>query len=293
MKKSPCKSGIYFIRNVLNHKIYVGSSVNLEKRKKRHFYDLKRNTHNNIHLQRAYNKIGEKYFIFEIVELIEGVEELRAKEQLYIDSYKNKSYNIGTKSCGGDNISLHPMKQDIICKMKSSLKIRYSSLSSYDRKVIYGKKGTLNGMFGKKHTEYSKSLISCKNKGKKCYKQGKTHIEYFGKERAEIISEKMSVVASQRIGKNNPFFGKKHSIETKKILSDIAKSKIPKKGKDLSYTKTYKITLPNDEIIFAIGLLDVAKRFKISTTAVSNAVRNNRIIMSKKSPMYLHKIETV
>ena len=58
MESIPKKSGIYQIRNLVNGKIYVGSSVNLETRKTPHYWELENNRHNNQHLQRAYNKYG-------------------------------------------------------------------------------------------------------------------------------------------------------------------------------------------------------------------------------------------
>lgn len=56
------KSGIYKIINTKNSKIYIGSSVDLFYRIKRHQNDLKRNSHCNDHLQKSWNKYGAKYF---------------------------------------------------------------------------------------------------------------------------------------------------------------------------------------------------------------------------------------
>lgn len=70
MKKRPKDSGIYLITNIFNGKIYVGSSSSsVTERLRNHKNELKNNKHHNIVLQRAYNKYGEKNFIFEILEL--------------------------------------------------------------------------------------------------------------------------------------------------------------------------------------------------------------------------------
>lgn len=61
-------SGIYTITNLVNNKIYVGSSIECEKRGKGHFTALKNNKHSNPYLQASYNKHGEKNFKFEILE---------------------------------------------------------------------------------------------------------------------------------------------------------------------------------------------------------------------------------
>lgn len=52
--------GIYQIKNKINGKVYIGQSINIEKRLKRHLNDLRKLKHRNQHLQNAFNKYGEK-----------------------------------------------------------------------------------------------------------------------------------------------------------------------------------------------------------------------------------------
>ena len=61
------KKGIYKIVNLDNGKFYIGSSINLAKRKWEHFKQLRLGIHCNCHLQAAYNKHGKDSFSF-IVE---------------------------------------------------------------------------------------------------------------------------------------------------------------------------------------------------------------------------------
>ena len=62
------KSGIYQIRNLVNNKIYVGSSNNLYRRKTyEHFRELRLNKHHNKYLQNSYNCHGEENFVFEVI----------------------------------------------------------------------------------------------------------------------------------------------------------------------------------------------------------------------------------
>lgn len=58
--------GIYFINNLITHKIYLGSTETICRREWGHFRDLELQQHHSVHLQRAYNKSGRSIddFIF-------------------------------------------------------------------------------------------------------------------------------------------------------------------------------------------------------------------------------------
>lgn len=77
--------GIYKISNKACNKFYIGSSVNIHERWKRHLRDLRHNKHQNILLQRAYNKYGESNFTFEIIEVVGDRKNLLQREQHYLE----------------------------------------------------------------------------------------------------------------------------------------------------------------------------------------------------------------
>lgn len=83
-------SGIYYIKNILNNKVYVGSSVDIYARWRCHKYMLKNNKHTSKHLQHSWNKYGEKSFEFIVIEFCD-VNLLIENEQKHIDNLK--SYN--------------------------------------------------------------------------------------------------------------------------------------------------------------------------------------------------------
>jgi group I intron endonuclease len=87
-------SGIYKIENIINHKIYIGSSINLKSREYKHFWMLNKNIHDNNYLQHSFNKFGEKLFIFSILEKCEP-KSLIEKENYYINEYKSNDSNYG------------------------------------------------------------------------------------------------------------------------------------------------------------------------------------------------------
>jgi len=87
-------SGIYLIKNILDDKVYIGSSVNLKDRRYKHFWMLEKGIHDNQHLQNSYNKFGEEKFKFEILENCK-YEILVEKENYYIDKFNSNKCDFG------------------------------------------------------------------------------------------------------------------------------------------------------------------------------------------------------
>lgn len=76
--------GIYLLK--INGKQYVGSSVNIKKRLRRHRTLLRNNKHDNRYLQNLYNKHKTcEYSILEIYNLFMTSLELRTKEKEWVD----------------------------------------------------------------------------------------------------------------------------------------------------------------------------------------------------------------
>lgn len=91
--------------NIKNGKLYVGSTRNLQSRKSWHFKALEHNRHHSILLQRAYNKYGKEAFEFDVLQIVEKLEDLIFYEQKWIDltraSEPNFGYNILQNACYG------------------------------------------------------------------------------------------------------------------------------------------------------------------------------------------------
>lgn len=86
------KNVIYKIRNIVNDKFYVGSTVDSRKRFWAHRKALRLGKHDSIHLQRAWDKYGEDCFKFEIVEQFGSREELYPAEQKWLEEHFGKDY---------------------------------------------------------------------------------------------------------------------------------------------------------------------------------------------------------
>src|SRR5262249_49580544 len=80
----PNCSSVYQIRCLPTGKIYIGSSVNMEKRYHHHRQSLIAGNHRNPYLQQAWNKYGEEAFEFSVLEVVEPANLLNT-EQYWID----------------------------------------------------------------------------------------------------------------------------------------------------------------------------------------------------------------
>lgn len=89
------QTGVYIIKNIVNNKIYIGSSsYNINNRITVHKRFLKQNKHENSYLQASYNKYGKNAFIFEILEIC-NKEFCIEREQYYLDLYQSYKRDIG------------------------------------------------------------------------------------------------------------------------------------------------------------------------------------------------------
>ena len=96
-------TGIYAIKNIDTDKYYVGKSVYIEVRLKRHFRELREGIHHSKYLQNSFNKHGEDSFKPMILEEC-SEEVLFERERFWIDklnAYKS-GYNM---TLGGGGVS--------------------------------------------------------------------------------------------------------------------------------------------------------------------------------------------
>lgn len=92
------KQGIYRITNIDDGKSYVGRSLDIETRWKQHQEALENGTHHSYKLQECYNSLDDKSKLkYEVVELVDKVEDMPEREQYYYDVYD--SYHNGYNCC--------------------------------------------------------------------------------------------------------------------------------------------------------------------------------------------------
>lgn len=114
---------IYQIKNILNGKIYIGSTKNYKKRFSNHKHDLKNNKHKNTHLQSAWNLYGGENFEFKMLKTC------KKSKQFEIET---KEINKIMKKLGVDNVyniisNPHQQAESYAIKSKISKGWKYCS----------------------------------------------------------------------------------------------------------------------------------------------------------------------
>lgn len=186
---------IYKTTNLINGKFYIGKQTTFSESYMGSGKLLKN----------AILKYGIENFEKEVLEEVDSLEQLNEREIYWIDKLNAKSegYNIADGGDGGDTISNHPDKINII------------------KKIAFHSKGKNNGMYNKKHTFQSKEKMSINNYGHRI--KGKSWDLLYGEDKAREFKEKTSKALKGR--SYEELHGKEKSKELKENLSTRLKGK--------------------------------------------------------------------
>lgn len=153
---------LYEIRNKINNKRYIGRTNNIKARWNRHRNELRNNKHHCIYLQRAWNKYGEENFEFSIIDTRETLEEIQELESSYINVLDNtKLYNVSKMSSGGDLISYHPNRNEIVERITEGVRNRWENITEEE----YGE--YCNKYIGENNPNYKHGYYSQEEKRKR------------------------------------------------------------------------------------------------------------------------------
>ncbi|USL89444.1 intron-associated endonuclease 1 [Bacillus phage vB_BceH_LY2] len=210
---------VYEIKNTINNKRYVGSSVDVERRIATHKSTLMNDKHKSKPLQCDFNLYGIENFVFNVIKEFDCEEECKDYEYDIIKTEFDNLYNQRIQKEGGDRISNNANRDVIVDNIRKGVNKRYDNMTPDDKRKHGDKiRGEKNGMYGKTHTDEAKNKISKANKG---------NTYCLGYKASEETKKKLSIIASKRTGDKNPFYGKTHSDEFKQMLSEKFKGRVP------------------------------------------------------------------
>lgn len=122
--------GIYKLVNLIDNKLYVGSSINVESREYKHFWMLNRNIHDNIHLQNSFNKNGHNNFKFEIIE--ECDESLLIdRENYYINLYNSNNQKYGYNMASVNEFRRNTYNDEVKIKLSKHNLLKNGNFKSF------------------------------------------------------------------------------------------------------------------------------------------------------------------
>ena len=193
-------NGIIYKYTSPSGKVYIGQTLDAERRKKE-FLD-KNVVYAGSRIENARQKYSPESFEYEILEskeysdINEALNDLNLLESYYIGKYDsfNNGYNM---TYGGEGVRGIVFSDETKEKISNTLKKRYKTHP--------------NPFKGKTHTEETKIKLSEIAKKRNCS-------PFKGKHWNEEQRKKISERAKLNIGDKNPFYGKKHSEETKQAI---------------------------------------------------------------------------
>jgi group I intron endonuclease len=223
---------VYEIKNNINGKSYVGqySGLSFEK----YFGSGKL-------IKLAIKKYGLENFSKTILEECSNKDELNEKEIFWIDKLKTiaNGYNLTEGGTGGDLSEFIKYDENWVENQRLSTKKYWDNISDDERKKrSESVSGEKNGMYGKegfwKGKKIPKEIVKKSLDNRRSYdkeqnpnwKGGLTYV-YCECGKRIGYGHTHCNKCRPRSNDDNPFFGKQHSEETKKILSEKRKGKKP------------------------------------------------------------------
>lgn len=225
-------SGIYAIVNSTNDKCYVGSAKNIKRRWGQHLRALRDQKHWNIKLQRSFNKYGETSFSICTLEEAVYDADIVALENLWMEMLDSKTngYNIADASFG-DTISHHPNREDIIKRRTATSRAALDAMTPGERSTKFGRAGDKNPMYGVKRPQYVHDAMRA---GTAMYVLKHGHGPNKGWKMGDVQKQALSVLASERTGNKNSFYGKSHNKEARELQRRARLGKKPSNCRSIS-----------------------------------------------------------
>ena len=259
-------SGIYKI-DLGTDKVYIGSSKNIDKRLNSHLSKLRRGSHSNQKLQRAFDKHGEDCFNYKIIEEEVNENKLLKLEQYYLDNHIDftKDYNICKVAGSGPNTSCRVLK----INNKGQIEVVYESIvEAAEKEEIDRSEITRSNITNTKYKGfYWRYEINKECKGHKCFKYDLkgNYLEEYDSIRSAARSNNTTHRTIIHAIENQ---GTAANFQWRKVKSDCIGSKSVKCKINISAKK-------DDEIIIFDSITDCAKFLKVNPATVSRQLKGS------------------
>lgn len=225
---------IYKWTLLIDNRVYIGQTItSLEERIRGHLKQCK-NKKKSSYLHRTINKYGFNSFKVEIIEYCYSRKELDIREKYWIKYYNSNNPKFGFNCTDGGKSTR--FNRDIIEKIKraASGKIPWNKglTKETDKRIKEASENFIPWNKGlSKNTDFRIKEMSKKRKGAVPWIAGKRHskeakqkmsVAKLGKKLSREHVKNMCIAQS---GENNPMFGRKHSLASRKKISDSLKHK--------------------------------------------------------------------
>lgn len=281
----------YKIINLINGKIYIGKTDNIQKRWNAHKSAArKKDPKDYAHVHRAMNKYGFDNFIIEKIEEFDLEIDALNSEINLITKFKTKNRNIGYNlTDGGEGASGFRFSDDQKKIMSDRRKGKYI--------------GENNPFYGEKHTEKTKNIIS--NIMKENHQTDKEIYDELNKQQCSLTTERCIEIQEKYLQGNISFeeLAKKYSVEitaiwkiihnkyaavkgysiiTEDIFQQIKKEKNKLQGENnKQFTNEQEQEIISYYLSCNIRLKDLALKYNVSTPTIRKFFKKNNITIKR------------